>query len=87
MDDLIIGLIAILLFFSLILIGIGYITRLTGGLFWSRSPQTYLRDLKDPRFIKEREVGNQLSTFLLKYIPPISIILLFILVLLIFHIL
>ncbi|EJC3743709.1 hypothetical protein P8942_03760 [Enterococcus faecium] len=87
MIDLKTGVIVILLFGSLLLIGIGLVTKATGGLFWSRPPQNYFQDRNNPNFEEERRVGNRLSNTLLKYIPPISIGLLVILILILLNIL
>lgn len=87
MIDLKTGVIVILLFFSLVLIGISFLTRATGGLFWSRTLRSYFRDRNDPRFEAEREIGNKISVFLLKYIPPIAIGLLIILILILLGVL
>ena len=79
--DLTLTIIVILFFFRLVLISIGLITKWTGGLFFSRTPKRFYEDRYDTRYDSERQVGIQLSNGLLKYVPPISIVFLIVLVL------
>lgn len=81
MLDLKLGTLVLLFIFSLILIGLAYGTKASGGLFWSRSFDEYSRDREDPRFEKERQIGKDAADRIIKYVTPITLAL-FILLLL-----
>lgn len=85
MDSLTIILLVMFLF-SLLLIAIGLITRWTGGLFFSRSPERFIKDKNDPICQSERQAGIRLSNILLKYEPPITIALVILICLKLFRI-
>lgn len=50
---------------------LAFTIRKTKGLFFSRSPQRFLKDQDDPRYKTERQVGLAFSTFVLHYFPPL----------------
>lgn len=80
MIDFKIGVLVILLFASLVLLGLSVLIQTTNGLFWSRRPQEFLSDREDPIFETERQVGQWLSEVLLKYVPKVAITLLILLI-------
>lgn len=53
----------------------------SGGLFFSRTISQYEEDQKNPKFENERQLGKRVTTFIMKYVPPIFIAFLILLVL------
>ncbi len=80
MIDFKIGVLVILLFASLVLLGLSVLIQATNGLFWSRRPQEFLSDREDPNFEVERQVGRRLSEITFKYVPKVTITLLILLI-------
>lgn len=78
---------AVCLVISLILIGIGFILKMTDGLFWARFPRDFIKDQENPDFEREREVGMNFSRWILRYVPPVSLVLLVLLLLKIVNVL
>ena len=52
---------------------IAFVTTLTGGLFFSRTPDQFKRDLNDPRYDTEKRIGLRFSKFIFTYITPLFI--------------
>lgn len=45
----------------------------TEGLFFSRTPQRFVQDKKNPFYDNERAVGNQFSSWVLHYLPALCL--------------
>lgn len=86
MLDLKTAVVVILLFFCVVYMGIGFVLKSTNGLFWSRSIQKYEQDRYNPDSAKEREIGQRMSHFILKYIPAIAVALVIILVMILLNV-
>lgn len=78
---------SILLLCVLLSIGIGFILKMTDGLFWARFPRDFIKDQENPDFEREREVGMNFSRWILRYVPPVSLVLLVLLLLKIVNVL
>ncbi|MHC5372176.1 hypothetical protein ACYSNU_00085 [Enterococcus sp. LJL120] len=73
------SIVLVLLFMCAVLIGLAFVMRATGGLFWSRTLNQFQRDRNDPKYQLERNVGTGASALILKIISPIAIALVIIL--------
>lgn len=52
---------------------IAFLTTLTGGLFFSRTPDQFKRDLNDPHYDTETRIGLHFTRFIFTYITPLFI--------------
>lgn len=54
-----------------LLLAIGFFMKRSDGLFFSRTITQYKRDKNNPEYERERYVGKTTSEYILKYIPPV----------------
>lgn len=59
------------LFITSFFLLLALIMKQTKGLFFSRSPQRFIKDQDNPRYERERQVGLAFSSFVLHYFPPL----------------
>ena len=58
------------LFFTGFLLLTAILTKITCGLFWSRTPKEFIEDQHEPYYEQERKIGSSYSDFVLKYLTP-----------------
>ena len=80
-DDLFLIWLFVLVFTTGFLLICALFMKYSHGLFFSRTIDQYQKDRHDPKFKKERSVGTKFSEFILKYLPPIFINLVILLIL------
>lgn len=68
------------------LLAIALFMKRSNGLFFARSITQYKKDKNNPNYEKERYIGSTTSDYLLKYVPPIFIGFLILLILKTLHI-
>lgn len=61
------------LFFTGMLLLTAFLAKVTGGVFWSRTPKDFIEDQSNPYYQSEQEIGSRYSHLILKYITPFFI--------------